>query len=262
MNPESSIAVAESPWLVRRKPQASPRLRLFCFPYAGAGSLPYFRWPDLLPEADLEVCAVQPPGRESRLHEPSVEELPQLLDALVRELSPLFDSPFAFFGHSLGALIAFELTRELRRRGLPLPGTLLVSGSEAPSQRSGLPPLSGLRRDDFIRELSARYDGIPRQVLAQPEILDLILPILRADLKISERYTYQEEPPLPVRLCAFGGTRDPRVSEAALDAWRLQTQQAFSMKMFPGGHFFLNELTAQVVQAVHAELAVGATPAP
>ncbi|MFP2956849.1 thioesterase II family protein [Myxococcus sp. 1LA] len=262
MTPESSTAAAETPWLVRRKPTSSPRLRLFCFPYAGAGSLPYFRWPDLLPEADIEVCAIQPPGRENRLHEPSVEELPRLLDSLVRELSPHFDVPFAFFGHSLGALIAFELTRELRRRGLPLPGTLLVSGSEAPSRRSGLPPLSGLRRDDFIRELSARYDGIPQQVLAQPEILDLILPILRADLKISESYTYQEEAPLPMRLCAFGGTRDPRVSEAALEAWRQQTQAAFSMKMFPGGHFFLNELTAQVVQAVHTELAVGAPQTP
>ncbi|WP_426752683.1 thioesterase II family protein [Myxococcus sp. Y35] len=261
MNPEPHPATEPTPWLIRRKPAVAPPLRLFCFPYAGAGSLPYFKWPDLLPEAQVEVCAIQPPGRENRLHEPSLDELPRLLDALVRELSPLFDVPFAFFGHSLGALIAFELTRELRRRGRPLPRVLLVSGAEAPSLRNGLPPLSGLGRDDFIRELSARYDGIPQQVLAQPEILDLILPSLRADLKISEGYTYRDEPPLPVRICALGGTRDPRVSEAALEAWRQQTQQAFTLKMFPGGHFFINEMTSQVVQVVHQELVVntGAT---
>ncbi len=261
MNPELHPAPETTPWLIRRKPSAAPPLRLFCFPYAGAGSLPYFKWPDLLPEADIEVCAIQPPGRENRLHEPSMEDLPGLLHALVTELSPLLQGRFAFFGHSLGALIAFELTRELRRRGLPLPQTLIVSGAEAPSRRNGLPPLTGLGRDAFIRELCARYDGIPQQVLAQPEILDLILPILRADLKISESYTYQVEPPLPVRICALGGTRDPRVSEAALEAWRQHTQQSFSMRMFPGGHFFINEMTVQVVQAVHEELAVntGAT---
>ena len=254
MNSQTHPLPEPTPWLMRRKPASAPRLRLFCFPYAGAGSLPYFKWPDLLPEADIEVCAIQPPGRESRLHEPSLEEMPRLMDALVKALSPLLNVPFAFFGHSLGALIAFELTRELRRRGLPLPQALIVSGAAAPSLRSGLPPLSGLKRDDFIRELSARYDGIPQQVLEQPEILDLILPILRADLKISESYIYQDEPPLPVPVCAWGGTRDPRVSEAALEDWRRQTQKSFSLKMFPGGHFFINEMTVQVVQAVQNEL--------
>ncbi len=261
LNPEPRPAPAATPWLIRRKPSASHRIRLFCFPYAGAGSLPYFKWPELL-GGDIEVCAVQPPGRENRLQEPALRDLSLLLDKLVAELSPFFESEFAFFGHSLGALIAFELTRELRRRGLPLPRILFASGSAAPSHRSGLPPLSELERDDFIRELSSRYGGIPRQLLEQRELLDLVVPILRADMKISESYSYREEPPLPVRLYAFGGTEDPRVSEASLEEWRQQTQGTFSMKMFPGGHFFINEVTAQVVQVIRNELAADFRPTP
>jgi medium-chain acyl-[acyl-carrier-protein] hydrolase len=257
-NPSSPAA---TPWLIRRKPSPSPRVRLFCFPYAGAGSFPYFKWPELLPP-DIDVCAIQPPGRENRLREPSVSELPVLLDKLVEALSPFLEGEFAFFGHSLGALVAFELTRELRRRGLPLPRVLFASGSEAAVSRNKLPPLSGLGQDDFIRELSARYGGVPRQVLEQPELLELVIPILRADLKMSEAYVYREEPPLPVRICAFGGTEDPHVSEASLDVWRKETSSGFSMQMFPGGHFFINEVTAQVLQAIRNELAAGSRPTP
>ncbi|ATB40494.1 malonyl CoA-ACP transacylase [Cystobacter fuscus] len=261
MNPESRPPPATTPWLVRRKPSASPRLRLFCFPYAGAGSLPYYKWPDLLP-SDIEVCALQYPGRESRLREPLFTALPQLTAKLIEVLSPFLDGEYAFFGHSLGSLVAFDLIRELRRQGRPLPRLFFASGSAAPSYRSQLPPFSHFGRDDFIRELSTRYGGLPLQILEQPELLELILPTLRADVKVSESYVHREEPPLSVRICAFGGSGDPHVTEASLAAWGQETQHSFTMQMFSGGHFFINEVPDQVLQIIRDELTTRSHPRP
>ncbi|ADO72604.1 thioesterase II family protein [Stigmatella aurantiaca] len=261
MKPDSSPPPINSPWLVQRKPPTSSGVRLFCFPYAGAGSLPYFKWPDLLP-GGIDLCAVQLPGRENRLREPALRDLHQLITKLVEALSPHLGGEFAFFGHSFGALVAFELIRELRRRGLPLPKVLFASGSESPSLRTKLPALSGLERDDFVREVAARYGGLPRHIMEQRELLDLVLPTLRADLKILEDYVYRPEPPLPLRICAFGGTEDPRVAEAALDAWRRETNVAFKLQIFPGGHFFINEVTRQVLQTLSNELIAGSHPSP
>ncbi|WPB81677.1 thioesterase domain-containing protein [Archangium violaceum] len=259
MSPESRPPPAATPWLFRRKPSASPKLRLFCFPYAGAGSLPYFKWPDLLP-SDIDVCALQYPGRENRLREPLFTSLPLLTAKLVEELSPFLDGEYAFFGHSLGALVAFDLIRELRRRGLPLPRIFFASGSAAPSYRNQLPHFSHFDRDDFIHEISTRYGGLPRQMLEQPELLELILPILRADVKVSEGYVHREETPLSVRICAFGGTGDPHVTEASLAAWGQETQHSFTMQMFSGGHFFINEVTDQVLQTIRDELTTRSHP--
>ncbi|MDC0708163.1 alpha/beta fold hydrolase [Stigmatella sp. ncwal1] len=261
MTPDPLPRQINSPWIVQRKPPASPAIRLFCFPYAGAGSLPYFKWPDLIP-GGIDVCAVQLPGRENRLREPALRDLHQLTTKLVEALSPYLEGEFAFFGHSFGALVAFEVIRELRRRGLPLPKMLFASGSESPSLRSKLPALSGLERDDFVREVAARYGGLPRHIMEQRELLDLVLPTLRADLKILEDYVYREEPPLPLPICAFGGTDDPRVAETALDAWRRETAVAFKLQIFPGSHFFINEVTRQVLQALSSELIAGAHPSP
>ncbi|WP_095976939.1 thioesterase II family protein [Melittangium boletus] len=244
---------APSPWLVRRKPSAEPRIRLFCFPHAGSGSLPYFKWPELLPR-DIDVCAVQLPGRENRRQEPALTDLQQLTAKLVEVLTPYLEEDFAFFGHSFGAILSFELIRELRRRGLPLPQVLFASGAKAPSRHGTLPRWSALSREEFVRELSARPGAVPPQILAEPDLIDLILPTLRADLKVMEDYVYREEPPLPVRLCVLGGTEDTEVPAATLEPWREETREAFTLRMFPGGHLFITEVTEQVLQAIRHEL--------
>lgn len=251
---------SQTPWIVRRKQPAATRVRLFCFPYAGAGSLAYHSWPDELPD-DIEICAVQLPGRENRLREPALNDLTLLTDQLVDALSPHLEGDFAFFGHSFGALVAFALARELRRRALPLPRVLFASGRQAPSFQSQRTPLSVLEGDDFVRELCKRYDGIPRRILDEPDLLALIVPTLRADLQITEGYTYQEEAPLPVRICAFGGTEDPGVAEAALRAWQKESGLDFELHVFPGGHFFINQARAQVLRAVRDALAAEPGPA-
>ncbi|WP_394833373.1 alpha/beta fold hydrolase [Pendulispora rubella] len=248
-----------NPWIIRRKPIASPRLRLFCFPYAGAGSLVFHLWPDEM-DADIEVCAVQLPGRENRLREPPVGDLSRLTRQLVDALAPYSREEFALFGHSFGALVAFELTRELHRCGLRLPRALFVSGRESPSSTNPYPPMGGLEGRAFVDEVVRRYGAIPRAILDEPALLELLIPTLRADLSIIEGYTYRRADPLPVPLCVFGGTEDRAVRRVELEAWRRETRSSFALKMFPGGHFFINEVRSQVLRAMELEL--GPEPRP
>lgn len=228
-------------------------MRLFCFPHAGGGSLTFFPWSaELGPE--IEVCAVQLPGRESRLREPAIDDLKQLRERLAEALLPaLGRTPFAFYGHSFGALVAFELTRELRRRGAPLPRLLLAAGRAAPSRPAVARPIAAIADDDaFVDELQRRYGGIPAALRGERELLALILPTLRADLKITEIYEYHAEPPLPVPIRAFGGSDDPGVDEPSLHAWSQETSAGFGVQMFRGGHFFTQEVRPELLRTIRA----------
>lgn len=234
-----------------------PRLRLFCFPYAGGAAAVYHAWPASFP-AGIEVCAVRLPGRENRFSEPAFVRAADLVTEAADALAPLFDVPFALFGHSMGALAAFELARELRRRGAPGPVRLLVSGARAPQRPNPHPPIRHLPDREFLDEVRRRYDGIPGPVLENPELLELLLPSLRADFTLFETYVHAPAPPLSCPLSCFGGHDDGRVSSDDLEGWRQQTRGAFSLRMFEGGHFFLQSAEAQVRRAVAEELALAA----
>jgi medium-chain acyl-[acyl-carrier-protein] hydrolase len=149
------------------------------------------------------------------------------------------DSPFAFFGHSLGALISFELTRRLRRQKTPSPLQLFISGCRAPQIPNPDPPIHQLPDAEFIEELG-RFNGTPQAVLDNPELMEVFLPLLRSDIGLWETYVYDHEAPLDCPISAFGGLADEEVSREELAAWRDQTRSSFSMQMFPGDHFFLN----------------------
>lgn len=241
----------ESSWIVRRSPRAGARMRLYCFAHAGGGSLAFHPWTSE-PWPEIEVCAVQLPGRENRLREPAVGEVGPLLERLVAALLPTLDrGPFAFFGHSLGALLAFEVTRALRRRGAPLPRLLIAAGRAAPSHGGAAHRLSAIADDDqFVRAVQSYYGGIPPALLAERELLALIAPILRADLKLAEHYEYRAEPPLPVPIRAFGGDDDPAVDEQALRDWSAETTAGFGVQRFPGGHFFVQESRGALLRAI------------
>jgi medium-chain acyl-[acyl-carrier-protein] hydrolase len=226
-----------SPWLKCTQPNPGAALRLFCFPYAGGSSLIYRAWPEHLPWT-VEVCAVQLPGRGERLGEPPYTNMPALVGALADSLLPHLDKPFAFFGHSMGALISFELIRELRRRGGPTPAHLFVSGRRAPQITKDEPPTYGLPEADFLENVR-RFNGTPQEVLEHPELMRLLLPLLRADFAVCQTYVYRPEPPLVCPISAFGGLQDRDVPREYLEAWREQTAAAFSVRMLPGDHFFL-----------------------
>lgn len=226
-----------SPWLIRNHHDPDIKLRLFCFSYAGGGASGFRRWAAELPKG-VDVCAVQLPGREERIAEPLISAIDELTPLVCDALLPYCHIPFIFFGHSTGALVAFELSRELRRRKVPLPLRLLVSGSRAPH----IPepnPLHRLPEKDFLRELR-RFGGTPEAVLQSKELMQLFVPILRADLALEETYRHTIEPPLDIPISVFGGTMDKEAAPDVLEPWAMHTSKAFTLVMIEGGHFFLH----------------------
>ena len=245
-------APALEPWITCRKPSPKARLRVFCFPYAGGGVSIFRAWSDGLP-ADVEVCPVQLPGRGTRLMEPPFTRLSPLIQALAQALFPLLDKPFVFFGHSLGALVSFELARQLRREYAIKPVRLFISADRAPQIANRDPAIHTLPEEEFLVEL-CHLNGTPGEVLEDDELRAIMLPLLRADFAVYETYEYSTEPPLDCPISAFGGLQDRRVSRGDLEAWRDQTSVAFSLRMFPGDHFFLNTTRPSLLEALSQEL--------
>lgn len=241
-----------SAWLAYRRVNPQAGLRLFCFPYAGGSASIFAAWPNQLP-THIEVCPVQLPGRETRIKEAPYKRLTMLVEALARELSPFLDKPFAFFGHSMGALISFELTRHLRRTGGPQPGHLFVSAARAPHTPDTEPPIHHLPEKEFIEALKA-YNGTPEPVLQHEELMEIILPYLRADFEICETHTYQAEEPLPMPFTVLGGWEDKKIEANQLGAWRDLTSSTCTIKMFSGDHFFLLKYRQQILETISSQL--------
>lgn len=250
-------------WLPYRRPAGASRLRLFCFSYAGGSASAYRQWPAALPSS-VEVAAVQLPGRERRMSEKPFLRMEALVTELAQALAPLLtpSEPFAFFGHSMGAKVAFELTRRLRREGKPLPRLLLVSGSRAPHMPTDKPPIHALPEDEMIEELED-LGGTPKEVLANEELMRLLLPLLRADFELNETYEHIAGEPLDVPVAAYGGVDDEDCPPDSIEGWKELTDGPFVRRMFDGGHFFLHEVPDAVTTAVREDLERWAlTPAP
>jgi medium-chain acyl-[acyl-carrier-protein] hydrolase len=240
-----------SPWLTWFKPNPAASMRLFCFPYAGAGASVYRAWASALPR-EIEVCGIQYPGRENRAGEPCVKNLSGLLDALVPAILPALDRPFAFFGHSMGALVTFELTRALMAKGCVRPEHVFFSGAGAP--HTPLPKqIHHLRDTDFLREV-IRLNGIPKDALRSPDLIRYLLPILRADFSLCEQYRYQTGLSLDCPVTVFGGQSDPRVDTERLLAWSDHASGYFSSGVFAGDHFFIRTSQAAILQALLIEI--------
>jgi medium-chain acyl-[acyl-carrier-protein] hydrolase len=242
------VIAADPRRVYRPRPRPDASLRLYCFAHAGAGAGAYRAWGEGLP-ATIDVCAVRLPGRESRIDEPPRTRL----DDILAELVPLVaggPAPFAFFGHSLGALVAFELARALEDRGLPGPRHLVVSGHAAPQLggQADDAPASDAELLDDLRGLG----GTTGDVLGNRELLELVLPIVRADFAVSAAYRFVAGAPLGCPLTALGGAGDPGVTLAALEAWRVHTRGGFALRQFPGGHFFIDSARPAVLAAVAA----------
>lgn len=242
-----------SSWLVIPRPNPKAELRLFCFPYAGSGAVVYRTWPNDLP-AEIEMCAVQLPGRENRFREAPMSELTEVVRALAQALQPRLNLPFAFWGHSLGGLICYELAHFLRTEYGREPVRLFISARRAPHLPEPLAPIHALPNDEFIAQMQQRYGGIPQAILQAPDLLNAMLPMLRADFALFENYVHETRAPLHCPLTVFGGEHDRIVERRDLEAWREHTSGNFVLHILEGDHFFLRSAQASLTREISRQL--------
>jgi surfactin synthase thioesterase subunit len=240
-----------TPWLINSKPNRRASVRLFCFPYAGGGSSIFRSWQQTVPDT-IEVCPVQLPGRDSRMTEPPCTEMNELIRLAGQALAPYLDRPFALFGHSMGALISFELARYTRREYSAQPVHLFASGHRSPQTMSDL--IDPKLFDSVPPEMVLGHTGTPREAREDPEFVELVLPILRADLTLCRSYIYSPEPPFSFPITAFGGLDDQGVPRQRIEDWREHTTGRFALRMLPGDHFFLNTSRLPLLEAISKEL--------
>jgi medium-chain acyl-[acyl-carrier-protein] hydrolase len=239
-------------WLQRPRANPHASLRLVCLPYSGGRASVFKNLAADLP-GGVELLAVEYPGHGRRLSEVPITRLAPLVEQITDVIIEEVPWPFALLGYSVGALIGFEVTRELARRGQPGPTALFVAANKAPHLRSTRPALHELSRHELIEGLH-RLAGVRNELLDNDELVDVMLPVLRADLSLDETYTYDPGALLDCPVVAFGGSEDWSTPRPRLEAWREQTTGDFSVAILPGGHFFLDSSRAQFAQALTAEL--------
>ncbi|MBL8110794.1 MAG: thioesterase [Anaerolineales bacterium] len=239
-------------WFACPAPRSDATMRVFFFPYAGGGPAAFAKWCAGLNDS-FEGLAVHYPGRGSRSPQPPLTDLLALVENLSQAISPLLDKPFAFFGHSMGGLIAFELARTLRQKGLAEPNILFISACAAPQLPNPHPPIHQLPDAEFVNELK-KLNGIPPEILQNDELMRLSLPTLRADFEMIETYQYRPDAPLACPLIALGGLDDLRVRREQLEGWAIQTQGVFESQYFAGDHFFITTANEAVLKFMEEKL--------
>lgn len=239
-------------WIQYPRPNPDADLRLVCLPYSGGRASVFRRLAADLP-GDVEVCAIELPGHGRRLGEAPMTRLEPLVDQLTDVIAARVPRPFVLLGYSVGALIGFEVGREFARRGWPGPTALFAAAARAPHLRSERPPLHELSRAELVEGLH-RLAGRHNALLDNDELVDVMLPVLRADLGLDETYAHDKGSPLDCPIAAFGGSEDWTVPLSALEAWGEQTTGEFSATTLPGGHFFLDSSPGLFAEALSAEL--------
>lgn len=238
-----------TPWVVTPRPDRTATIRLFCFPYAGAGASVFRNWATLIPPS-VELHSIQYPGREERFSEPLHRDLETLLPELSDALGKCLDKPFVFFGHSMGGDIAHRLLLERQKQGLAQARYLIVSGTRAPQLKRDRPLNSELDDERFCQRLQTR-GGMPDEVLQNVELMSVLMPRLRADITLAETMPQNTDRLINCPMAAFGGDLDPEVSSGDIEAWRTHTDSTFSTRLFSGNHFFIHQSQAEVIDAVN-----------
>ena len=240
---------------------SEPRLRLFCFPHAGAGAAIFRDWPKHLPDG-VEIACPCLPGRDARAGEPPISQMAPLARDLADDIASLIDRPYALYGHSLGAFVAFDLANELVRRGLPPPTRLLAAGQRGPSLPYPLDPIYHLPEEAFLAAVRRRHNAIPEAVLADKAMMAYLARLLRADFTLVEAYRHQAGERLNCPITAFGGLDDPGIAREQLEAWARETTGACTIRMVSGGHFFPQTNQAGFLAELSAQLEPSERPEP
>jgi medium-chain acyl-[acyl-carrier-protein] hydrolase len=235
----STRTAAVKPWWHSRlKRNAEATVRLFCFPYAGSAANIFRTWQSSFPSA-VEVIPIELPGRGTRWNEPPFRRLGYLVDAILQAIKGLLDKPFALFGHSMGGLLSYELAQCLREQHGLEPAHLFVSGCAAPHLIEGRDKLYRLPDSEFLGKIKA-YKGTSDEILENRELMQLLLPVLRADSALVDTYVYRASAPLSCPITSFGGSEDAEVSLDDVRAWKVHTRGVFLVHIMAGDHFFIN----------------------
>jgi medium-chain acyl-[acyl-carrier-protein] hydrolase len=251
--PALRTARQPSTWINIPARRPAARLRLACFAHAGGGPAAFAGWPDEL-TADIEVAAVRLPGRDRRLRERPLNQWSELLDVLVAALPAELAAPFALFGHSVGAMIAYELTARLTAAGSP-PQRLILAACRAPHVPSYLPAVHDRPDAEFVAELK-RIGATPEEVLADHRLVQLLLPMLRADIALAETWPPSPPRPVTVPLVVVAGDEDPIAPPAAVESWSCYAEAGFSSHTVPGGHFFIRPPATAFLDIMRSAFAV------
>ena len=243
-----------SVWIQKFGATRDPSTRLFCFPHAGGIPAAFRPWRDGLPE-QVELNAIQLPGRSGRLREPPIASIPELTNLITSALLPYLDRPYAFFGHSMGAVLALEVAKAAVKAGKDAPQHVFLSARRPPHLPRLEADLHRLPDDAFLKLLGARYGGVPAEVLQEPDLLALFLPTLRADITALETFVAGDAEPVTCALSAFGGDEDRLVNLEQLRSWRGYTTGPFRVKQFRGGHFYLGEVRDELLSDISRTLA-------
>ena len=235
-------------WIVALRPRARAAARLFCFPYAGGHAQLFRTWARVLPD-NIDVCAIQLPGRMERIREPPLSRMSEIISGLAPRLVGAFDLPVVFFGHSLGALISFEVARWLQTHRSLVPAHLVVSGRRAPHMPAeSIDPCIG--QDDRLLEELRALRGTPAEALNDAELMGVLLPMIRADFAVAASYRHVAGPTLSCPLTAFGGNSDPETHGERLTQWSAQTSGNFRTRVYQGDHWFLHTDERRVIEDV------------
>ncbi|MBV8273852.1 MAG: thioesterase [Verrucomicrobia bacterium] len=253
------MSVKSTPWILGGHVNPEAPCRLFCLSHSGSGASQFFSWRKSLPPM-LDLCPIQLPGRENRLREAPLTEINRIAEILSEELEPYFDRPYILYGYSWSAIIVFELARRLRIRGIPPAISLYALARRAPHLPETKPPLRHLPDDLFLLELKRRYDGMSPIVLRERELMQLLLPTLRADVTAYETYDYSEEEPLDCAIRVFGGTSDVTTTEDELRGWQRHTNGSFEITMLRGDHFFIRDNRASVLDSIAKDIPSNSLP--
>lgn len=241
-----------SKWTMVFKPNPKARMRLFCVPYAGAGASTYRDWHESIRD-DVEVVGIQLPGRENRFSEPHLGSVDGIVEQLIPVISNYSDKPFVLFGHSMGALVSFELTRALQRLRGPAPRHLIVSGTRAPSCPRRDAPIHQLDDDAFLEKIQC-FNGTPQSLLQNAELMKLFMPLLRADFCVAESYRYEDRGPIWCPVTVLGGDEDGGVPLEDLRAWSTICRSSCDQHVFRGDHFFIHKHKAAVIDLINGVL--------